>query len=270
MAPVRLPTAEEVAAAKRQRQQLPSVFQPSVLSRPTAATGTAPAPPSLPASAVRETPTSARAHPLPNSAAPPTPPQSFPAAIAAAPSTASSAAAMTASSASGSAHQAAAAANPNAVIVSSRQRGNPVLKAIKAVPWIYGPTTADYLIPEAACALFLSLRYHLLHPNYLLSRLRELRESAPLRLILLLVDSEAPEKPILQASLAAAGTPAWLSELRQGLSRGVARFWERRPLDPPFKTMTSLARRPFAIDPIPKPFPSPGALAPQIRVGSTH
>jgi DNA excision repair protein ERCC-1 len=107
-------------------------------------------------------------------------------------------------STSGSAPQPAAAANPNALIVSSRQRGNPVLKEVKAVPWIYGATTADFLIPDAACALFLSLRYHLLHPNYLLGRLRELRENAPLRLVLLLVDSEAPEKPILQARFAAA------------------------------------------------------------------
>jgi len=82
-------------------------------------------------------------------------------------------------------------------VVSTRQRGNPVLAAIKAVPWAYGPTTADFLIPDGACALFLSLRYHLLHPNYLLARLRELRELTPLRLVLLLVDSEAPERPIL-------------------------------------------------------------------------
>ena len=86
---------------------------------------------------------------------------------------------------------------PNGVVVSTRQRGNPVLAAIKAVPWAYGPTTADFLIPDGACALFLSLRYHLLHPNYLLARLRELRELTPLRLVLLLVDSEAPERPIL-------------------------------------------------------------------------
>jgi DNA repair protein Rad10 len=96
-----------------------------------------------------------------------------------------------------------------------------VLKAIKAVPWSFGPTTADYSIPEAACALFLSLRYHLLHPNYLLSRLRELRENAPLRMVLLLVDSEAPEKPILQARLAAAaGARARRQSAGRGASRG--------------------------------------------------
>jgi len=196
MAPT-LPTAEEVAAAQRRRAQLPSLFQPATVplqpevrragpattamscgaSKPAAATAPSPYGASIPPAA---TPYRA-AGPSTMPAHAPAQPHQQPVYAAA-----------------GAAPPQQPATNSNALIVSSRQRGNPVLKAIKAVPWAYGPTTADFGIAEAACALFLSLRYHLLHPNYLLARLRELKETAPLRLVLLLVDSEAPEKPILQ------------------------------------------------------------------------
>lgn len=73
--------------------------------------------------------------------------------------------------------------NPNAITVSSRQRGNPVLKAIRNVQWQHGETTADYLISDSTCALYISLRYHLLHPDYLLARLRELNHQTALRLV---------------------------------------------------------------------------------------
>jgi DNA excision repair protein ERCC-1 len=53
------------------------------------------------------------------------------------------------------------------IIVSQRQRGNPVLKSIRNVPWQFGATSADYLLSDVSCALFLSLRYHLLHPGEL-------------------------------------------------------------------------------------------------------
>lgn len=90
--------------------------------------------------------------------------------------------------------------NPNALIVSHRQQGNPVLRAIRNVSWQFGETTADYVLSEHACALFLSLRYHLLHPDYLLRRVRELPQGFNLRLVLLLADSEDAEKPILDVT----------------------------------------------------------------------
>ena len=40
--------------------------------------------------------------------------------------------------------------------------------------WAYGETPADYVMSDTACALFLSLRYHQLHPNYIARRLGEL------------------------------------------------------------------------------------------------
>lgn len=93
--------------------------------------------------------------------------------------------------------------NPNAIIVAPCQKGNPVLKAIKNVPWQYGETTADYLLSDTTCALFLSLRYHLRHPHYLARRLRELLGTYSLRVVLLLMDSDDAEGPVLEITRAA-------------------------------------------------------------------
>ena len=86
--------------------------------------------------------------------------------------------------AAGSAAPAAAPNPATTLIVSNRQRGNPILKLIRNVSWAFGETPADYQLNETACALFLSLRYHQLHPNYLARRLGELkhrRTHAPTR-----------------------------------------------------------------------------------------
>ncbi len=85
--------------------------------------------------------------------------------------------------------------NSHSIQVSPRQRGNPVLKEIRNVPWAYAETSADFLLSEKTCALFLSLKYHLLHPDYLPRRLRELSTSQPQRL--LLVHADAHEVPVV-------------------------------------------------------------------------
>lgn len=51
------------------------------------------------------------------------------------------------------------AANPNAIIVSRRQQGNPILGHIRNVRWQYGDILPDYQMGTTTCALFLSLRY---------------------------------------------------------------------------------------------------------------
>ncbi len=48
--------------------------------------------------------------------------------------------------------------NPNAIIVSRRQEGNPVLHHIRSVRWQYGDIVPDYQMGPYTCALFLSLR----------------------------------------------------------------------------------------------------------------
>ncbi|XP_042867036.1 mating-type switching protein swi10-like [Penaeus japonicus] len=78
-------------------------------------------------------------------------------------------------------------ATKNCVIVSSRQRGNPILKSIRNVPWEYGEIVPDYTMGGTTCALFLSLRYHNLNPNYVHDRLKQLGRQYELRVLLVLV-----------------------------------------------------------------------------------
>ncbi len=55
--------------------------------------------------------------------------------------------------------------NPNAILVSRRQEGNPVLKHIRNVRFQFADIVPDYQMGSQTCALFLSLRCCLrLHP----------------------------------------------------------------------------------------------------------
>uniref|UniRef100_A0A673GWV6 DNA excision repair protein ERCC-1 n=1 Tax=Sinocyclocheilus rhinocerous TaxID=307959 RepID=A0A673GWV6_9TELE len=45
----------------------------------------------------------------------------------------------------------------NSIIVSPRQRGNPILKFVRNVPWEFGEVVPDYVLGRTTCALFLSL-----------------------------------------------------------------------------------------------------------------
>ena len=63
--------------------------------------------------------------------------------------------------------------------VSPRQRGNPVLQHISNVAYEFGPKdmAPDYVCGDTCCALYLSLKYHLLHSNYLAARLQSVGSS---------------------------------------------------------------------------------------------
>ncbi|XP_053295457.1 DNA excision repair protein ERCC-1 [Pleuronectes platessa] len=80
----------------------------------------------------------------------------------------------------------------SSIIVSSRQRGNPILKFVRSVPWEFGDVVPDYVLGQTACALFLSLRYHNLNPNYIHDRLKLLGQTFTLRVLLVLVDVKDP------------------------------------------------------------------------------
>lgn len=43
----------------------------------------------------------------------------------------------------------------SSILVSPRQRGNPVLTSIKSIPWEYSDIPADYAMGGSTCALFL-------------------------------------------------------------------------------------------------------------------
>lgn len=80
----------------------------------------------------------------------------------------------------------------SSIIVSSRQRGNPILKFVRSVPWEFGDVVPDYVLGLTTCALFLSLRYHNLNPNYIHDRLKQLGQTFTLRVLLVQVDVKDP------------------------------------------------------------------------------
>ena len=66
--------------------------------------------------------------------------------------------------------------------MSNRQKGNPLLRHITNVAWHYdAKLKADYDMGGGACALYLSLKYHLLHPKYAEERRRWWQEETARR-----------------------------------------------------------------------------------------
>ncbi|RPB05340.1 hypothetical protein L873DRAFT_1797674 [Choiromyces venosus 120613-1] len=92
----------------------------------------------------------------------------------------------------------------SSILVSTRQKGNPLLSHIKNIPWEYASIASDYFL-GATPALFLSLKYHRLHPEYIYTRIPKLPQ-APLRILLVLVDVDTvsttdPLKELTKTSL---------------------------------------------------------------------
>eukprot|EP01105_Mastigella_eilhardi_P010142 TRINITY_DN2376_c0_g1_i1.p1 TRINITY_DN2376_c0_g1~~TRINITY_DN2376_c0_g1_i1.p1 ORF type:complete len:202 (-),score=47.25 TRINITY_DN2376_c0_g1_i1:588-1172(-) len=62
-----------------------------------------------------------------------------------------------------------------ALLVNRSQDKNPALKHVHNVPWAYAEIEPDFLLSTTAAALFLSLRFHMLHPQYIGERLHLLK-----------------------------------------------------------------------------------------------
>ncbi|GJM91247.1 hypothetical protein PR202_ga07605 [Eleusine coracana subsp. coracana] len=84
----------------------------------------------------------------------------------------------------------------NVILVSYRQKGNPLLKHIRNARWTFADIIPDYVLGQSSCALYISIRYHLLHPDYLYYRMRELQKNFRLRVILCHIDVEDVVKPL--------------------------------------------------------------------------
>eukprot|EP00088_Acartia_fossae_P014342 TRINITY_DN1766_c0_g1_i4.p1 TRINITY_DN1766_c0_g1~~TRINITY_DN1766_c0_g1_i4.p1 ORF type:complete len:234 (-),score=46.58 TRINITY_DN1766_c0_g1_i4:58-759(-) len=77
--------------------------------------------------------------------------------------------------------------------VNPCQRGNPILKEIRNVPWEFVEgIVPDYILGSHCVALFLSLRYFNLHPDYIHDRLKALGSGTKLRVLLVLIDQKDP------------------------------------------------------------------------------
>ncbi|KAK2587499.1 hypothetical protein KPH14_003199 [Odynerus spinipes] len=80
----------------------------------------------------------------------------------------------------------------NTLLVSPKQKGNPLLKFISNVPWEYSDIIPDYVMGKTTCALFLSIRYHQLNPDYIHNRLKLLGNAYNLRVLLVQIDIADP------------------------------------------------------------------------------
>jgi DNA excision repair protein ERCC-1 len=87
---------------------------------------------------------------------------------------------------------------PHVLYVSTKQRGNGVLNFIRNVPFQYSTMVPDYILSSQRCALFLSIKYHNLHPDYIHRRIAELKTDFKLRILLVLVDVEDNANALLQ------------------------------------------------------------------------
>ncbi|KAL1718871.1 DNA repair protein rad10 [Schizophyllum commune] len=90
----------------------------------------------------------------------------------------------------------------NNIIVRPVQRGNPVLEAIKHVGKEYGDIVADFQVGRTTGVLFLSLKYHRLHPEYVHTRIEKLGHSYTLRILLILCDVSEHRDPIRELTKA--------------------------------------------------------------------
>jgi DNA excision repair protein ERCC-1 len=77
----------------------------------------------------------------------------------------------------------------NHLIISSRQKGNPVLKHLINIQWMYSDTLMpDFCMSKNSCAYYISLKYHLLNPTYVHSCIKNLGRAYDLRILLVICD----------------------------------------------------------------------------------
>lgn len=76
----------------------------------------------------------------------------------------------------------------NSIMVNTCQKGNPIITHIRSVPWEYGDIVPDYQVGATTGVLYLSLRYHLLHPEYIHNRIEKMGQSYSLRIMMIHCD----------------------------------------------------------------------------------
>jgi DNA excision repair protein ERCC-1 len=88
----------------------------------------------------------------------------------------------------------------SSILVSTRQKGNPILTNLRSFAWEYSDILADYVLGLTTCALFLSLKYHRLHPEYIYNRIKGLQGKFNLRILLTMVDITNHEESLKELS----------------------------------------------------------------------
>ena len=83
------------------------------------------------------------------------------------------------------------------LLVANRQQGNPLLRLLSGIEWKLADVVPDFVVGETTSVLFLSLRYHLLHPDYLYARIAPVKREFRVRVLLVSVDVADPTEPLL-------------------------------------------------------------------------
>lgn len=80
-------------------------------------------------------------------------------------------------------------ASGSRILVHTSQKGNPLLSHIQNVGiQMEEDILPDYVLGSSCCALFLSLRYHLLHPQYITTKCEKIGREYRVRILLVYVD----------------------------------------------------------------------------------
>ncbi|KAF8473780.1 restriction endonuclease type II-like protein [Gautieria morchelliformis] len=84
----------------------------------------------------------------------------------------------------------------NAIIINSCQRLNPLLDLIRNVAKEFGDIVPDFEVGRTTGVLYLSLKYHRLHPEYIHQRIEKLGHRYNLRILLIVCDISEHQDPI--------------------------------------------------------------------------
>lgn len=92
--------------------------------------------------------------------------------------------------------------------VNPNQKGNGLLKSLDKIHAIFDEniSPAHYVLSDSCCALFISLNYHIIHPNYIGEIVDKVRKSYRLKLLLVLIDHTTFEKHLQNLTMLAIRT----------------------------------------------------------------
>ncbi|KAK7692725.1 hypothetical protein QCA50_004358 [Cerrena zonata] len=123
----------------------------------------------------------------------------------------------------------------NNIIVNPCQRGNPILECIRNVGKEFGDVVVDYQVGRTTGILFLSLRYHRLHPEYIHQRIQKLGHTYNLRVLLIMCDVNEHQESIRELTKICLHNNitvmvAWTAE-EAGFYLSTYKLYENKPPD---------------------------------------
>jgi DNA excision repair protein ERCC-1 len=87
----------------------------------------------------------------------------------------------------------------NTMLVHPSQQKNPLLTHVHNIAWeVSDAIKVDYVVGQTTGALYLSLRYHRLYPNYIYERMANAKQLYVVRLLLVHVDVENHHAPLCE------------------------------------------------------------------------